>query len=72
MTQSYDKIPYTYRTFQKAKWLHKYAMRKLNYTTIADQLRMVSWSNDNHPTSVVQPVCGILPSHKPQKLCNQP
>ena len=30
-----------------------------DYTTIADQLREVSWSNDSHLTVVVKPVYGI-------------
>ena len=27
-----------------------------DYTTIADRLRTVSWSNSSHPTGVVKPV----------------
>ena len=29
---------------------------KIDYTTIADRLRMVSWSNSSHPTGEVKPV----------------
>ena len=29
------------------------------YTTIADQIRGVDWSNDSHPTGVVKPIYGI-------------
>ena len=32
---------------------------KIDYTTIADQLRMASWRNDSYPTDVVEPVYGI-------------
>ena len=44
---------------QKAKWQHKNATKNFDYTTIADWLRTVSWSNDGHPTGVVKPVYGI-------------
>ena len=29
--------------------------QKLDYTTIADQLKTVSWSNGSHPTGVFKP-----------------
>ena len=32
--------------------------QNFDYTTIADRLRTVSWSNTNHPTGVVKPVNG--------------
>ena len=35
------------------------APQKIDYTTIADRLSMVSWGNDSHPTGVVKPVNGI-------------
>ena len=56
LTQSYDKNPYTHRTIQKATWQHKNATKNFDYTTIADRLRTVSWSNSSHPTGVVKPV----------------
>ena len=56
LTQPCDKNPYTHRTIQKATWQHKNATKNFDYTTIADQLRTVSWSNSSHPTSVVKPV----------------
>ena len=34
----------------------KNATKHFDYTTIADRLRTVSWSNNNHPTGVVKPV----------------
>ena len=34
----------------------KYATKNFDYTTIADRLRTVSWSNSSHPTGVVKPV----------------
>ena len=58
-TQSYDKIRNTNRKFQKAIRQHKNATKDFDYSTIADQLRTVSWSNDSHPTGVVKPVYGI-------------
>ena len=32
--------------------------QNFDYTTIADQLRTVSWGNDSHPAGVVKPVNG--------------
>ena len=34
----------------------KNATKNFDYTTIADRLRTVSWSNNSHPTGVVKPV----------------
>ena len=48
--------PYTHRTIQKATWQHKNATKNFDYTTIADRLGTVSWSNSSHPTGVVKPV----------------
>ena len=48
--------PYTHRIIQKATWQHKNATKNFDYTTIADRLRTVSWSNSSHPTGVVKPV----------------
>ena len=56
LTQSCDKNPYTHKTIQKATWQHKNATQNFDYTTIADRLRTVSWSNSSHPTGVVKPV----------------
>ena len=56
LTQSRDKNPYTHRTIQKETWQHKNATKNFDYTTIADRLRTVSWSNSSHPTGVVKPV----------------
>ena len=53
LTQSYDKRLYTHRKIQKASWQHKKATKNFDYTTIADRLRTVSWSNSTHPTGVV-------------------
>ena len=30
--------------------------QNFDYTTIADRIRTVSWSNDSHPVGVVKPV----------------
>ena len=56
LTQSRDKNPYTHRTIKKATWQHKNATKNFDYTTIADRLRTVNWSNSSHPTGVVKPV----------------
>ena len=59
LTRSYNKSPYTDRKIQKAKWQHKNAIKNFYYTTIADRLRKVSWSNSSFPTGVVKPFYGI-------------
>ena len=41
---------------EKVKKQHKVVINTFDYTTIADQLRLVSWSNYCHPTGVVKPV----------------
>ena len=35
------------------------AIKTFDYTTIADRLKTVSWSNDSHPTGGVKPIYGI-------------
>ena len=40
----------------KSTWQHKNATKNFDYTTIADRLRTVSWSNSSHPTGMVKPV----------------
>ena len=45
LTQSYDKTPYTNRKFENQKTTHTNATKNFDYTTIADRLRTVSWSN---------------------------
>ena len=35
---------------------NKNATKKFDYTTIADRLGTVSWSNSSYPTGVVKPV----------------
>ena len=59
LTQSCDKNPYTHRIIQKATWQHKNATKNLDYTTIADRLRTVSWSNSSHPTGVVKALFAV-------------
>ena len=56
LTQSYDKSPHTHRKTQKQGDNTKNATKIVDYTTIADRLRTVSWSNNRHPTDVVKPV----------------
>ena len=54
LTQSCDKNPYTHRTIQKATGQHKRRHQNFDYTTIADRLRTVSWSNSSHTTGKYQ------------------
>ena len=46
LTQSYYKSIYTHKKTQKALWQHKNATKNFDYTTIADRLWTVSWSNE--------------------------
>ena len=55
----YESSPYTYRKLKKKKRKHTNATKIFDYTTIADGLRTVSWSNDSYPTGVVKRVNGI-------------
>ena len=45
LTQSYDKTPYTNRKYENQRTTHTNATKNFDYTTIADRLRTVSWSN---------------------------
>ena len=47
------KAPTQTEKFQKTTLQHKKRHPNFDYITIADQLRMVSWSNNSHPTGVV-------------------
>ena len=58
LTQPFANSTYTLRKIQKATWQHKNATKNLDYATIADWLRTVSWSNSSHPTGVIKPVYG--------------
>ena len=57
LTQSYDKNPYTNRIFEN-QWTAQNATKNLDYITISDRLRTVSWSNNSRPTGVVKPAYG--------------
>ena len=52
---------------------HKNVTKNVDYTTIADRLRAVSWSIHSHPTSVVKP--GLkgtnLPTHRKISVINR-
>ena len=39
----------------KTNGQHKTATKNFDYTTIADRLRTVSWSNNSHQTGVIKP-----------------
>ena len=56
-TQSYDKSPYTNRNVKRAKRQHKQRHKKVRLHS-ADRLRTVSWSNNSHPTGVINLVYG--------------
>ena len=42
----------------KTNGQHKNATKNFDNTTIANQLRTVSWNDNSHPTGVVKPVEG--------------
>ena len=52
LTQSYEKTPIPTEN-SKTKGQHTNAIKNFDYTTIADRLRTVSWSNNSHPIGVV-------------------
>ena len=55
----YDKSPNTNSKFQQSKVTTQKYHQTIDYITIADRLRTVSWSNNSHPTGVVKPVSVI-------------
>ena len=57
LTQSYNENPYTNRKLNNQLTTEK-RHQNIDYTTIADQLRTVSWSNNIHTTGVVKPANG--------------
>ena len=61
LTQSCDENPYTNRKFKNELTTQK-RHQNFVYTTIMDRIRIVSWSNNSHPTVVVIPVYGTQPS----------
>ena len=68
LTQFCDKNPYTHRTIQKATWQHKNATKNFDYTTIADRLRTVSWSNARqHKSCINMHIVQHLMSSKGEK-----
>ena len=55
VTQSYDKNPTPTKKSKKQRD-NINATKNLDYTTTADRLKTVSWSNNSQPTGVVKPV----------------
>ena len=51
-TQSYDGSPHTIRKFNNQLTTQR-LQKNVDYTTIADRLRTVGWSNNSYPTGVV-------------------
>ena len=56
LTQSYDKHIFNQRKIQNQRDNTKTATKIFEYTTIADRLRTVSWSDISDPTGVVKSV----------------
>ena len=57
LTQSYDGSPYTNRKFNNQLTTQK-RHKNFDYTTIADRLRTVNWSNNGYQTGVGKTVYG--------------
>ena len=57
LTQSYGENPYTNRKFNN-KLTTQRCNQNFDYTTIADQLMTVRWSNKSHSTGLVKLVYG--------------
>ena len=55
MTRSYDKSLYTHKKSKKQRDNTK-TLSNTSITMITDRLRTISWSNNSHPTGVVEPV----------------
>ena len=53
LTQSCDKSPTPTEKSKKQRDNIQNATKNFDYTTTADRLRTVSWSNSSHPTGVV-------------------
>ena len=53
------KVPTVTETDKKQRDITK-TPPTFDYTTIADRLRTISWSNDSQPTGVVEPAKGVL------------
>ena len=49
LTKTYDENPIPTEN-SKTNEQHKNATKNFDYTTIADRLRTVSWSDNSHPT----------------------
>ena len=60
LTQSDDKSPQTNTNVKKAKWQHKRATKKFDYTAIANRLKTVTWNNYSNPTRMVNRLSGPL------------
>ena len=54
LTQSYYKKPLYQQKIRKPMENTKNATKNFDYTTIADRLKTVCWSNNSHPTGVVK------------------
>ena len=71
LTRPYDENPDTNRKFNNRLTTQR-RHQNSDYTMIADRLRTVSWSNNNHPTGVVKP--GLkgtnLPTHRNSCVIN--
>ena len=72
LTQTYDKGPYTHRKIQKQRD-NINTTKNLDYTTIADRLRTVSWSNNSLLTDVVKLVIKVtnLPTYRKSSVFNR-
>ena len=63
LSQSYDQNSYIQSTIQTATCQYKNVTKNCDYTTIADRLTTVSWSNDSYPTGVIKPDPNLSTNH---------
>ena len=62
LTQSYRITFLNYHQKLKVKRKHKDTTKNVDYITISDQLRTVSWRNPCHPNGIINPFSGSHPS----------
>ena len=65
------KVPTPTEQSKKQRDNTKNASKNFDYTTIADQIWTVRWSDNNHPLVLLNRITSTQPSHQPQQPCNE-
>ena len=63
LSQSYDQTSYIQSKIRTATCQYKNVTKNCDYTTIADRLTTVSWSNNSYPTGVIKPDPNLSTNH---------